>query len=76
MIFKVAEFCTLASFISMNKTPTLTPSFTIKEAKITVGTIEILNRVTKSTETLIFRKKYIVPHGVLTPQRWDFSEKR
>ena len=47
----------------------------MKEENKGVGTNKILNRVEKSTKLLIFRKKYIVPHGVLTPRSWDIFEK-
>ena len=47
----------------------------MKEENMDVGTTKILNTAAKFTELLIFRKKYIVPHGVFTPQSWDIFEK-
>ena len=58
--------------LSGDKTLTLALSFPMKEAKVAVGTTQRLKRVTRSAKFLILRKKYIVPHGVLTPLKSEF----
>ena len=71
----MAKFCTLfrpSTFLSGDKTLTLALSFLMKEAKVAVGKTQRLKRVTRSAKFLILRKKYIVPHGVLTPLKLEF----
>ena len=46
----------------------------MKDAKRTVGATQGLKKVTRSANPLILRKKYIVPHGVLTPLKFEFLE--
>ena len=73
--FRVAKFCTILwpyTFLSGDKTLTLALSFPVKEAKVAVGTTQRLKRVTRSAKFLILRKKYVVPHGVLTPLKLEF----